>query len=113
MCIYICIRIDLFDCLFLLLYVDIYIYIYTHIHLHTYIYIHTRAYLCTRTYIHTYIHTYILVEEGLGRKLGRAAAEKPSRQADFLRKNMPPAGVLLLILVGWAEELERRSQRRH
>ena len=26
---------------------------------------------------------------------------------------MRPAGVFLLMLVGWAEELERRSQRRH
>ena len=34
-------------------------------------------------------------------------------QGLLLRKDTPPAGVFLLMLVGWAEELERRSQRRH
>ena len=35
--------------------------------------------------------------------------------AGFLRIStiQPPAGVFLLVLVGWAEELERRSQSRH
>ena len=34
-------------------------------------------------------------------------------QGFYLRKDMLPAGVFLLILVGWAEEQERRSQKRH